>query len=119
MLSHGWGMLINTFEDLEPAYLRHLRSLTGKPIWSIGPALPPSYAGKTGRGELEDVKKDELVLWLNSQRLRSVVYVSFGSQIFLSKRQTVALARDLEASNQPFVWAIKMLEKCNYLQICT
>ena len=106
-LSHGWGMLINTSEDLEPAHLRHLRSLTGNPIWSIGPALPPSYAGKTGRGKLEDINEDELVLWLNSQRPRSVVYVSFGSQIFLSERQTVALARGLEASGQPFVWAIK------------
>lgn len=106
-LTDGWGMLINTFEDLEPAHLRHLRSLTGKPIWAIGPALPPSFAGKTGRGKLEDISEEELVRWLNSQSLRSVVYVSFGSQVFLSERQTLALARGLEASGQPFVWAIK------------
>lgn len=106
-LSHGWGMLINTFEELEPAHLRHMRSLTGKPIWPIGPVLPPNFAGKAGRGKMEDISEDELVQWLNSQRPHSVLYVSFGSQTFLSERQTVALARGLEASEQPFIWAIK------------
>jgi hypothetical protein len=104
-------MLINTFEDLEPAYLSHMRSLTGKPIWSIGPVLPPSFAGKAGRGKMADISDDELVQWLDSQRPRSVVYVSFGSQAFLSERQTVALARGLEASGQPFLWAIKVIPK--------
>jgi hypothetical protein len=93
------------------AHLRHFRSLTGKPIWSIGPVLPPSFAGKAGRGKMADISEDELVRWLDSQRPRSVVYVSFGSQTFLSERQTVALARGLEASEQPFVWAIKVAPK--------
>jgi len=110
-LSHGWGMLINTFEDLEPHHLSHFRSLTGKPIWSIGPVLPPSFTGKAGRGKMADISEDELVPWLDSQRPRSVVYVSFGSHAFLSERQTVALARGLEASGQPFVWAIKVTPK--------
>lgn len=56
---------------------------------------------------MEDISEDELVQWLNSQRPHSVLYVSFGSQTFLSERQTVALARGLEASEQPFIWAIK------------
>jgi hypothetical protein len=110
-LSHGCGMLINTFEDLEPEYLKHMRRLTGKPIWSIGPVLPPSFAGKAGRGKMADISEDELVRWLDSQRPRSVVYVSFGSLAFLSERQTVALARGLEASGQPFLWAIKVAPK--------
>jgi len=87
-LSRGWGMLINTFEDLEAPHLGHLRSLTGKPIWSIGPLLPPSFAGKTGRGKTADISEDKLIRWLDSQRSRSVVYVSFGSQTFLSESQT-------------------------------
>jgi hypothetical protein len=107
-LSRGWGMLINTFEDLEAPHLGHLRSLTGKPIWSIGPLLPPNFAGKTGRGKTADISEDKLIRWLDSQRSRSVVYVSFGSQTFLSESQTVALSMGLEASEQPFIWAIKV-----------
>jgi UDP-glucosyl transferase 73C len=110
-LTDGWGMLINTFEELEPQHLMHFRNLSGKPIWSIGPVLPPSFTGKAGRGKIADISEDELVRWLDSQRPRSVVYVSFGSQIFLSERQTVALARGLEASGQPFIWAIKVAPK--------
>lgn len=60
---------------------------------------------------MADISEDELVQWLDSQRSRSVVYVSFGSQTFLSEQQTSALARGLEASEQPFVWAIKFAPK--------
>jgi hypothetical protein len=112
-------MLINTFEDLEASHLRHLRSLTGKPIWSIGPANPPTSAGKASRGKMADISEDELVRWLDSQRPSSVVYVSFGSQTFLSEQQTVALSRGLEASGQPFIWAIKVSPKLETTMVDT
>ncbi|GLJ07768.1 hypothetical protein SUGI_0073800 [Cryptomeria japonica] len=106
------GMLINTFKELEPTYVEHLRNLTGKPVWAIGPLLPPGYfSGATkgsSRGKMADVGEDELVQWLDSQSPRSTVYVSFGSETFLSEQQTNALARGLEASGQPFIWAIKL-----------
>ncbi|GLJ07775.1 hypothetical protein SUGI_0073910 [Cryptomeria japonica] len=55
--------------------------------------------------------EQELVCWLDLKSPRSVVYVSFGSQTALSEEQTHALARGLEASKQPFPWAIKMYPK--------
>ncbi|GLJ07843.1 hypothetical protein SUGI_0075340 [Cryptomeria japonica] len=111
----GSGLILNTFEELESEYLRHLRNLTGKPVWAIGPLLPMSYFGGAGnkvstRGKIADIAADELVRWLNSQSARWVVYVSFGSVINLSKEQIKALARGLEGSQQPFVWAIRITE---------
>ncbi|GLJ07814.1 hypothetical protein SUGI_0074570 [Cryptomeria japonica] len=104
------GLIFNTFEELEPAYVEHLRNLTGKPVWAIGPLLPPNYfsGAAKGRGKKADVEVDELVQWLDPQSDSSVVYVSFGSQIFFTEQQIKALARGLEASLQPFIWAIKV-----------
>ncbi|GLJ07884.1 hypothetical protein SUGI_0076140 [Cryptomeria japonica] len=107
------GMLLNTFKELESDYVEHLRNLTGKPVWAIGPLLPMSYFGGAGnklstRGKMADIPADELLQWLDSQKTASVVYVSFGSVVKLSKEQTKALARGLEGSKQHFVWTIKV-----------
>ncbi|XP_057832325.2 UDP-glycosyltransferase 73B4-like [Cryptomeria japonica] len=59
---------------------------------------------------MADIPTDELVQWLDSRRTGSVVYVSFGSMVKLSKEQTKALARGLEGSKQHFVWTIKVME---------
>lgn len=99
------GLMLNTFEELEDDYVRHLRSLTGKPVWAVGPMLP---ASSSGRGKRADVAADEVVLWLDSKRESSVVYVAFGSEIFFTEQQTMALARGLEGSRQSFVWVIKV-----------
>ncbi|GLJ07876.1 hypothetical protein SUGI_0076050, partial [Cryptomeria japonica] len=109
------GLMLNTFKELESEYVDHLRNLTGKPLWAIGPLLPMTYFGGAGnkvstRGKMADIATDELAQWLNSQRAGSLVYVSFGSVVKLSKEQTKALARALEGSQQPFVWAIKVRE---------
>ncbi|GLJ07847.1 hypothetical protein SUGI_0075420 [Cryptomeria japonica] len=57
-----------------------------------------------------DIAADELVWWLDSQSVGSVVYAFFRSVINLSESQIKALARGLEGSQQAFVWAIKVTE---------
>ncbi|GLJ07794.1 hypothetical protein SUGI_0074180 [Cryptomeria japonica] len=114
-IGKGSGILINTFHELEPFYVQHLKSLTAKPVWAIGPVHPKNLSGGAGnvntRGKMVGINEQELVFWLDSQSPRSVVYVSFGSHTFLSEEQTHALARGLEASEQPFVWTIKVPPK--------
>ncbi|GLJ07758.1 hypothetical protein SUGI_0073680 [Cryptomeria japonica] len=55
-----------------------------------------------------DNGEDKLLRWLDSQSSFSVAYVSFGSQAFLTEEQSKALAGGLEASEHPFIWAIKV-----------
>ncbi|KAH9312517.1 hypothetical protein KI387_027552 [Taxus chinensis] len=108
-IGRGSGMLINTFHELEPAHLDHLKNVTDKPVWGIGPVFPPSGSDKVSvRGKMADIGEEELIRWLDSQSPRSVVYLSFGSQTYLTPQQTNALARGVELSEQPFVWAIKI-----------
>ncbi|GLJ07772.1 hypothetical protein SUGI_0073870 [Cryptomeria japonica] len=111
-MGKGSGILINTFHEIETFYVQHLKNLTAKPVWAIGPVYQQNLSGGSGnvngRGKMVSIDGQELVCWLDSHSPRSVVYVSFGSHTILSEEQTHALARGLEASEQPFVWVIKM-----------
>ncbi|KAL3505722.1 hypothetical protein ACH5RR_031104, partial [Cinchona calisaya] len=70
----------------------------------------------THRGSLIERKKpnrnDEnndsiIVEFLNKKNESSVVYVSFGSESFLSKVEMEEIARGLEFSNVNFIWVIR------------
>ncbi|GLJ36115.1 hypothetical protein SUGI_0724510 [Cryptomeria japonica] len=101
----AWGKescaatLVNTFDGLEAEYVKYLEESTGKPVWSIASPLHKPQFG------IEN--ESECIRWLDTQQENSVIYISFGSQAFLSDDQTKALARGIVASNQPFIWTIK------------
>jgi hypothetical protein len=52
--------------------------------------------------------------WLNSQKPRSVIFVSMGSQFDLRAADLLELANALEAVNVPVLWALR-LPKMNYV----
>lgn len=105
-------ILVNTFEALEETTLKvadiryHLVS--------IGPLIPPAFldeddqSGTAFRGDLfETGGKDDIKRWLGSQPETSVVYISFGSLIILSKPQKEEMARALLETKRPFLWVIR------------
>lgn len=99
------GILINTWEHLEPQTLDALRNneilrslIKDKPVYSVGP-INKIYepAGS----------KNEVIEWLDKQPQRSVIYVSFGSGGTLPAEQIKELACGLEMSQQRFVWVVR------------
>ncbi|TVU00237.1 hypothetical protein EJB05_54346, partial [Eragrostis curvula] len=103
------GILVNTFDALEPEAVSALRQGTVAaagfpPVFAVGPLRPvplpadnePAKNGATGYME-----------WLDAQPARSVVYVSFGSRKAISKDQLLELAAGLEASGHRFLWVVK------------
>jgi hypothetical protein len=111
----GRGIVINSFYELDSLGIDHIGILTGKPVWSIGPILPPAVFDEmridrgviNSRGKASDISEEECSRWLDSRTPHSVVFVCFGSQFFLGDKQIRALAAGLEASEQAFVWAIR------------
>ncbi|KAK3226258.1 hypothetical protein Dsin_006120 [Dipteronia sinensis] len=47
------------------------------------------------------------VMWLDSQLLRSVIYVSFGSLVTLTRLQALGFWHGLVNSGKPFLWVIR------------
>ncbi|GLJ55187.1 hypothetical protein SUGI_1184260 [Cryptomeria japonica] len=67
-IGKGSGLLIDTFHELEPFYVQHLKKLTAKPVWAIGPVHPQNLFSGSGnvktRGKMRDNREQELVCWL-------------------------------------------------------
>ncbi|PKI49018.1 hypothetical protein CRG98_030605 [Punica granatum] len=118
LTSDGW--ICNSVEEIEPLGLDLLRNYLKLPVWPTGPLLPSSMLGNkfqsssisrvisTERaGKKPGVPLEKCTEWLNSHRLDSVLYISFGSQNTISASQMRALAVGLEASGKPFIWVIR------------
>ncbi|GLT32837.1 hypothetical protein SLA2020_074750 [Shorea laevis] len=96
------GILINSFDWLEPETLSALNSgnvfANFPPVFPIGPLVP--Y-------ELKRKEECHYLQWLDIQPKESVVYVSFGSRTATSKDQMKELRDCLWNSKYRFLWILK------------
>ncbi|KAK4749014.1 hypothetical protein SAY87_026463 [Trapa incisa] len=107
--SQSWGVVVNSFNELEGAYIDHLMKMVGHGrVWAVGPLLPVEPIVSSGqRGGISSILVEDLVSWLDSCGDRTVLYVCFGSQARLAEEQTAALASALEKSEVNFVWVVR------------
>ncbi|TKY50572.1 Anthocyanidin 3-O-glucosyltransferase 5 [Spatholobus suberectus] len=93
------GILLNTWQDLEPVTLNALkehsfyRSINTPPVYPIGPLIKENGP--------------ECLSWLDNQPSGSVLLVTFGSGGVLSLEQQTELAWGLELSGVRFVWVVR------------
>ncbi|CAD5174223.1 UDP-glycosyltransferase 73D1-like [Musa acuminata AAA Group] len=107
------GVLVNSFDDLEPGYAERLAAASGKKVCTIGPVSLCYRSGRldmADRGKKLSVDASRCLDWLDSMKPRSVIYVSFGSLGSLASEQLMELGYGLLASNRPFIWAINGVE---------
>lgn len=102
--SYRLGVICNTFEELEGSVLDQFgRSLPRTPIFPIGPLhkySPTNMGGKLNQ-------EHSTITWLNTQAPKSVLYVSFGTVVAISKEQFLEVAWGLAESKQPFLWVVR------------
>nr|BBK15460.1 UDP-glycosyltransferase [Polygala tenuifolia] len=105
----SFGAIINTFEELEEAYVKAYKKARNLKVWCLGPVslCNKDELDKAQRGNKAAIDEHQCLKWLDMQKPNSVIYVCFGSICNLLPLQLIELALGLEASNRPFIWAIR------------
>ncbi|XP_031371451.1 UDP-glucosyltransferase 29-like [Punica granatum] len=93
-------LLMKTFRELEGKYIDCLSDLTGKRAVPVGPLVhdPLLQADQAGTHIIE---------WLDKKPISSTVFVSFGTEYFLTDQEREEIAHGLERSNVNFIWVMR------------
>ncbi|KAF3438992.1 hypothetical protein FNV43_RR17267 [Rhamnella rubrinervis] len=120
---NSYGVLMNSFHELEDAYEEYFKTTMGLKAWSIGPVslwVNRDVSDKSGRYNITGGDgHHEVINWLNSKGKNSVLYVSFGGIAKLPATQLKEIAHGLEASGHPFIWVIRKKQNDEYQQVFT
>ncbi|CAL9059197.1 unnamed protein product [Musa banksii] len=105
----SYGVVVNSFYELEAEFADHLRNVLGQKAWHVGPvSLCNARAEQQSRrGNKPAIDGEECLKWLGEKEAGSVLYVCFGSMGTFTEAQFRELALGLEASGRPFIWAVK------------
>ncbi|EOY32110.1 UDP-glucosyl transferase 73B3, putative [Theobroma cacao] len=105
----SYGAIMNSFQELEPAYVEHYKKVMRRKTWHIGPLslCNSNTDDKAERGNAASVDTIECLRWLDSKKHKSVLYICFGSVSWFSAAQLYEIAMGLEASGQDFIWVVR------------
>ncbi|XP_057806002.1 UDP-glucosyltransferase 29-like [Salvia miltiorrhiza] len=93
-------VLIKTYRGFESKYMDYLSKLCERKLIPTGPLI--------SHGDDDQDDQDlEIMKWLNEREEGSTLYISFGSENYLTKEQTVELAKGLELSGVNFIWVAR------------
>ncbi|WMV47943.1 hypothetical protein MTR67_041328 [Solanum verrucosum] len=99
-------VLLNTCREIEGMYIDYVSTIGKKELIPIGPLIREVTIG-------EEEDWGTIQSWLDKKDQLSCVYVSFGSETFLSKQEMEELAKGLELSKVNFIWTIKFPKGVN------
>nr|UXB92757.1 glycosyltransferase [Helleborus thibetanus] len=96
-------ILIKTFLEIEAKYMGYLALLSGNELVPVGPLVQEPTVD-------DDESGLNILKWLNEKDQSSVVFVSFGTEYFMSKEEIQEIAYGLELSKLNFIWVIRFPE---------
>uniref|UniRef100_A0A803P1L9 7-deoxyloganetic acid glucosyltransferase n=2 Tax=Cannabis sativa TaxID=3483 RepID=A0A803P1L9_CANSA len=108
------ALILNTFDDLEGSFVNRLTEFCPN-IYTIGPlhahlnhrqAQNSKTSTYPSSNNLYDIDRSCLT-WLDSQPPNSVIYVSFGSIVVMTKSELIELWYGLVNSKQRFLWVMR------------
>ncbi|CAH1429997.1 unnamed protein product [Lactuca virosa] len=107
--SEAYGVIINSFQELEQGYADEYQKIKEDKAWCVGPSslCYKDVSEKALRGNKPSINKNECLKWLDSKDNGSVIYACLGSISRMEPDQLVELALALESSNRPFIWVVR------------
>ncbi|CAL5194106.1 unnamed protein product [Lathyrus oleraceus] len=117
----SYGVIVNSFEELESEFVKDYKKVKNDKIWCIGPVSLSNTDNldKVQRGHNDkNVSVDEWIhlKWLDSQKPGSVIYACFGSLCNFTPPQMIELGLALEATKRPFIWVIRKRNRLDELK---
>ncbi|KAF7127097.1 hypothetical protein RHSIM_Rhsim11G0162400 [Rhododendron simsii] len=105
----SYGVIANSFYELETEYADYYRNVLKRRAWHIGPVslCNREVEDKAHRGKEAAIDKHECLRWLDSKEPNSVIYICFGSVAKFDDSQLYEIAMGLESSGQQFVWVVR------------
>ncbi|XP_002519422.2 UDP-glycosyltransferase 73D1 [Ricinus communis] len=116
--STAFGVVVNSFNELENGCAEAYEKAIKKKVWCIGPVSLCNRRNldKFERGNKASIDEKQCLEWLDSKKPRSVIYACLGSLCRLEPSQLIELGLGLEASKKPFIWVAKTGEKTSELE---
>ncbi|KAF7811006.1 scopoletin glucosyltransferase-like [Senna tora] len=113
----SFGVVTNSFYEMEEVYADHYKKVLGRKAWHIGPVslCNRDIKEKSNRGKEASIDEEECLKWLDSKQPNSVLYVSFGSLTIFPESQLKEIALGLEASGQNFIWVVRKNQKDDWI----
>lgn len=104
-----YGVVVNSFQELEADYVEGLKKITRGKVWCIGPVslCNRDNLDKAQRGNKSSMDEKQCLKWLDTWPPGSVIYACLGSLNRLTPPQLAELGLGLEASKRPFIWVIR------------
>ncbi|KAL3812812.1 hypothetical protein ACJIZ3_014080 [Penstemon smallii] len=91
--------MLKTSKALEGKHIDYVTNVCKKVILPVGPLV--SEASQI------DEDSSEILKWLSTKNKYSTLYISFGSEYFLSKEEIKEIAKGLELCGVNFIWVIR------------
>ncbi|KAL1539081.1 beta-D-glucosyl crocetin beta-1,6-glucosyltransferase [Salvia divinorum] len=91
-------VLIKSYRGFERKYMDYLSSLCDRKLVPTGPLI------SHGDGDDQDL---EVMKWLGEREEGSTLYISFGSENYVSNEEMVEIAKGLELSGVNFIWVAR------------
>ncbi|XP_031269999.1 UDP-glycosyltransferase 43-like [Pistacia vera] len=98
------GIIVNTFQELEPFAIRSISGSGTPPVFPIGPVL--DLVGPV-QWYPDRTHQEYIMKWLDDQPPSSVVFLCFGSMGSLGGPQVKEIAIGLERTRFRFLWSIR------------
>ncbi|CAA0828502.1 UDP-glycosyltransferase 90A1 [Striga hermonthica] len=100
-MAASFGMIVNSFYDMEKPFADHLAARDGLRCYTVGPLCLAGPPGSRG------TQKPRWIEWLDEKNQTPVLYIAFGSQAEISPAQLREIANGLESSNARFLWVVR------------
>ncbi|KAI9120634.1 hypothetical protein K1719_007667 [Acacia pycnantha] len=101
----SFGIVVNSFYELEPEFVDYVKESDHKRYYCVGPLC---LAEEPKKNLSEESRKPTWMEWLDQKQ--QVLYVAFGSQADISREQLKEIAIGLEESEVEFMWVIRKKE---------